>query len=221
MKFLKKLKRSKLITRLSNYLIRFYIAIIFCTCKFIKKEDSNFKSIIESKQCIFAIWHSRILIFPALDLPKVTAVVSAHGDGGFIADILKIYGHKTARGSSRKDGLRAMRELLKALKEEKRSICITPDGPKGPRYRINGSISGIAAKFNLPIIPMCFSANHAIVLSSWDRFVIPLPFSKIYLEIGAPIYFDSEQKDTDEILANIMFEQMVNLDKIAPLKIDY
>ena len=219
--FLKKLKKSKTIAILANYIIRLYVSIIFSTCKLIRKEDPETKNILKNHQFIFSIWHSRIIIFPKLNLPKVTAVVSAHGDGEFIANLLKSYGHKTTRGSSRREGVSAMRGLLKTLKEEKRSICITPDGPKGPRHKINGSITALAAKLKLPVIPLCFSASSAIVLNTWDRFIIPLPFSKIYIELGKPIYFETEAASNDEILAEEMFNQMITLDKKASLKVDY
>lgn len=217
----KKLKKTKIITALANYIFRCYIALIFYTCKFIRLDAPEASKAIENnKQIIFAIWHSRILIFPKLDLPKVTAVVSSHGDGEFIANLLKVYGHKTTRGSSRKEGITAMRGLLRTLKQEKRCICITPDGPKGPRYKINGSITELATRLKLPIIPLCFSASSAIVLNTWDRFIIPLPFTTIYIEEGEPIYFETANKN-DDLLAEKMFNQMVALDNKAKLKIDY
>lgn len=113
-----------------------------------------------------------------------------------------------------------MRGLLKTLKQG-RGICITPDGPKGPRYKINGNITALAAKFGLPVIPLCFSASSAVVLNTWDKFIIPLPFSKIYIELGKPIYFKGEASGNNEILAEEMFNQMINLDKKSSLKVDY
>ncbi len=148
---------------------------------------------------------------------KFAAVISAHGDGEFLSRAVESYGHKAIRGSSRKNSLNAMRGIISSLKSNL-SVCITPDGPKGPRFKIKGNISNLAAKFKIPIIPICYSSSHAKVLDTWDKFIIPYPFSTIMIEIEDPIYLS---KADDQMVESIMNTQMQNLDKKMNLKVEY
>ncbi len=112
-----------------------------------------------------------------------------------------------------------MRNILKQINDGK-SLAITPDGPKGPRFKIKGSVVQIGKKYGLPIIPAAYSASKAIVFKSWDRFILPIPFfSKIEINIGAPFY--PKGLDNDVSLESIMLKQVKAIDDSLNLKIDY
>ena len=216
----KKILKSKSFVTLAVAIINFYVFLLFLTCRFTIKQSAKSKEILDEKKlCIISYWHSRILIFPKFmtRYGKFAPVISSHGDGEFLSRAVSSYGHDPIRGSSGKNSLNAMRGILTALKSNC-SICLTPDGPRGPRFQIKGNISNLAVKFHIPIIPICYSTSNAKILQTWDRFIIPFPFSKINIDISEPIFL---KKADDLKVTEIMMAQMSELDKKLKLKVDY
>ena len=101
--------------------------------------------------------------------------------------------------------------IIKCIKEKK-SIVITPDGPRGPKYKINSAIIRLASKLQVPIISMSFSSSKVKVLNSWDYFIIPLPFSKIFINISSP---NCSRQMQNNQLEMIMCNQTKRLDHKA------
>ncbi len=199
-----------------------YVWLLFKTCKIEFRLNKKSKLILEQKkQCFVTFWHSRIMLFPyyLAQFTKLSAVISSHKTAEALSIVVESYGHELIRGSSRKGALNAMRSILSAIHQGK-SISLTPDGPKGPRFQIKGSITTLAKKFKLPIIPVTYSASKAVVLNSWDRFIIPLPWiSKIIIAFDAPLILNDQ--DTDLCLENVMNKQVQTIDKELNLEIDY
>jgi len=216
----KRILKSRAFVILAVAIIKVYVQILFWTCRVSVRIAPESKKIIDKKQlCFLSYWHSRILLFPKYmtTLGKFSAVISAHGDGEFLSHAIASYGHKTIRGSSRKQSTNAMRGIISTLRSGI-SVAITPDGPRGPRFKIKGNITTLAAKFKTPIIPICYSTSNATILNSWDRFIIPMPFSRVQIEIGDPIYFNESD---DSLLEMRMMEQVTALDKELNLTVDY
>lgn len=142
---------------------------------------------------IIAFWHGRLLMMPCAwgsDRP-LHVLISQHRDGELIARAIQHFGLKTLRGSTdRRDkdkgGGSALRGLLRTLRAGE-SVCITPDGPKGPRMRAAPGIVVLARLANVPIVPVAYSAVRGRLASSWDRFLVPYPFNRGLFLIGAPI----------------------------------
>jgi hypothetical protein len=153
-------------------------------------------------------------------LGSFSAVISSHGDGEYLNKVLISYGHQTIRGSSRKNNIQALTGIIKLLRQGV-SVGITPDGPKGPRFKVKGAIAKLAAKFNIPVIPISYSASHAVVLKTWDRFVLPIPLiSHIIIDVGAPVYFSKNEKNGNLKIEKRMLAQMLQLDKEVGLRTD-
>jgi len=150
----------------------------------------------EGRPLIGAAWHNRLILAMKVwpNNQQLTALVSQHGDGELIARIYEKLGHKTVRGSSiakkkkRKDrgGGAAFRHMIRLLKEGA-SMGLTPDGPKGPRYRAKDGIILMAKYSGAPIQPVAYSARWAITAGSWDRMMVPLPFTRGVVIWGNPI----------------------------------
>ena len=155
---------------------------------------------------IVAFWHGRMFLLPfALKeyAEKVTILISRHRDGELIAQIVEKMGFKTVRGSAGKGkgGERAFKEMVKLI-EEGYTVAITPDGPKGPREVAKPGVAKLALKTGVPVYPLTFSANWKFNLNSWDRFLIPYPFSKCRVVLGKPIRpenFKNEEELREEI----------------------
>lgn len=218
---LKKFIKSKFVCSAISGAVVFYLWLINKTCRTEIRIHKDAKSIVQSDApAVFPCWHSRFAAFlPIKQYGSFHAVTSAHADGNILQNILLAFDHKPIRGSSRKKAFNAMKELI-ALSPDSMRLVVTPDGPLGPRYKIKGSALRLCLKRGVPVIPMCYSASRAIVLNTWDRFILPIPFiSKLYLDFAKPFYSDAADYKSE--LELIMYKQMIKLDAKAALKVGY
>jgi len=110
-------------------------------------------------------------------------LVSASKDGAFLSAILERFGVQPVRGSSSRRGAQALLELA-TWAERGYDLAITPDGPRGPIYVVQDGTMTLAQITGLPIVPASFRLQWKIQLNSWDRFQIPLPFSRCEIYLG-------------------------------------
>jgi lysophospholipid acyltransferase (LPLAT)-like uncharacterized protein len=134
--------------------------------------------------CIYAFWHESLL-FPTLFPTPVHVLISQHADGEFIAQACHHLGIGTVRGSSRRGGSQALLEMLRLCKGK--HLAITPDGPRGPRRRVQPGVIFLASRSGLPIVPFGVGYTHAWRAGSWDRFAVPWPFSSIRCVVAPPV----------------------------------
>jgi hypothetical protein len=139
-----------------------------------------------SGKVIYTFWHNRMLI-PAYThrYQHVHVLISQHQDGEYIARVITGLGFGTIRGSSRRGGVKALKEAVAISKEY--DIAITPDGPTGPKEIVKDGALLIAYKTGKPIIPGIFIMKSKWQLKSWDNFMIPKPFSPVKMIYGKPI----------------------------------
>ena len=125
---------------------------------------------------IYAFWHEHLL-FPAARKPgsRVFVLISQHADGELIARVCRHLGFHTVRGSTTRGGVPAVRALLR--QSRRGHLAVTPDGPRGPRRRVQPGIIYLAARTGLPIVPAGIGYQRAWRARSWDRFAVPKPFS--------------------------------------------
>lgn len=118
---------------------------------------------------------------------KVGWLVSPSVDGELGAMLIERVGGHAIRGSATHTGARALRDYYQALVQDAISPALTPDGPRGPRYKFKPGAIVLAQMSGRPILPMSYAATRAWRIK-WDRFVIPVPFSRIAIAIGEPVY---------------------------------
>ena len=114
-------------------------------------------------------------------------LISPSVDGELGAMMVHRFGGAVIRGSSTHTGARALRDYYQALVRDNVSPVITPDGPRGPRFKFKPGALLLAQMSGRPILPMSYAASRAWLIK-WDRFVIPMPFSRIAIAIGPPCY---------------------------------
>ncbi|MEO0293922.1 MAG: lysophospholipid acyltransferase family protein [candidate division WOR-3 bacterium] len=132
---------------------------------------------------LYVFWHENML--PPLFTHrkrKVGVIVSPSLDGEFMSRILRLLGFKVFRGDTEKGGSKALIGLIKYGREGN-EIAITPDGPKGPRRKVKKGVFLLARETSLPIIAVRVSSGRCFRFSSWDKFMLPYPFSKIKIEL--------------------------------------
>jgi hypothetical protein len=135
---------------------------------------------------ILTFWHSRILPLTYFHRGRGSvALVSQHGDGEYTSQILARIGYSTAaRGSATRGGVQGLRGLLRAAREG-RDLGITPDGPRGPARVLKEGVLVAAQLSGVAILPLAAGGPSTWSVGSWDRMIIPKPFSRVNLRYGA------------------------------------
>jgi lysophospholipid acyltransferase (LPLAT)-like uncharacterized protein len=141
---------------------------------------------------IFAFWHNRMALMPMLfrrylSRRKMAVLASASRDGDYSAGVQRWFGFTPVRGSTSRRAHQGFLELTRLVMDGSYSASITPDGPRGPRYVAQAGVVKLAAVTGLPIIPVSARVEPCKFLRSWDRTIIPLPFSRCTARAGRPI----------------------------------
>ena len=136
-------------------------------------------------RCIYAFWHENMFVATRFGA-KTNVLISQHADGDLSAQITRHMKMGAVRGSSRRGGSGALLELLRL--DKARHIAITPDGPRGPRRRLQPGVVFLASRTGLPIVLVGVGYEKAWRARSWDRFAVPYPFSLTTCVTTAPIH---------------------------------
>ena len=152
----------------------------------------------DGKPLIYTVWHGRMLIpIYCKRNRNVNVLVSQHRDGELISSSLYASGHTVVRGSTSRGGARALVKLIRIARRGEK-VAFTPDGPRGPKWKLQKGVIYLAAKSGVPIVPITGSSRFAHYFKSWDSFLLPIPFSKAVLMIGEP-YFVTGGVDEENI----------------------
>ncbi|MCI0754335.1 lysophospholipid acyltransferase family protein [Teichococcus vastitatis] len=146
---------------------------------------------------IIAFWHERLPMMPMLWTvthrlhPETKdwqphVLVSQHRDGRFIGEIVSRFRLAMLYGSTSRGGATALRSMLRVLREGS-PVVITPDGPRGPRRKAAEGVAQLAALSSVVIVPTAAATLRHRLLPSWDRMMLPLPFTRGVLVCGPPI----------------------------------
>ena len=143
----------------------------------------HFTTPIPEEQHVCVTWHGELFMSPQAyrhihKKHPASAIISSHFDGSLIAETLSWLKIRPLRGSSKKGATQVLKQAFKSIKSGE-EILITPDGPRGPRHSMSDGAIGIALKSKLPIFVMNFKAKSFWQVNSWDKFVIPKPFTKV------------------------------------------
>jgi len=165
--------------------------------KSLRFDNTPWEIVEREKPVLLALYHGELLpiLLYGAHRGKIATIVSRHADGEIIARVLNRLGYKTIRGSTdrgrNKGGSAALKGVLEALKEGFH-VAITVDGPKGPCCKVKDGILYASAVSRRPIYPVRVRVK-GFRLPSWDRFLIPLPFSKVEIVLGQPIRVENKE----------------------------
>ena len=200
--------------RVVAWLIFVLIRTVSTTLRYRRDDRSGFIKEPASGPAIYCVWHNRLaLCMPAYfdyvkkysRAPGFAAMVSASKDGGFLTGILECFNVQPVRGSSSRRGPQALLELT-TWAERGYDLAITPDGPRGPIYVVQPGVMSLAQITGLPIVPVSYSVNWKIRAKSWDRFQIPLPFSRCEMIYEKPIYVPREATEAEREQLRLQLE---------------
>lgn len=172
--------------------------LIFSTCRVKEYGRENLDECVQKGPFIAAVWHYSVLYtICRMKGMNWVAMVSASTDAEYISQLLNRMGFATVRGSKGKGGLKAIQEMGRFMKGEGKNAAIIADGSQGPQRKAQAGAVLLASKTGAPILPFAWSANKFKAAGSWDRTVIPFPFSQLALCYGKPIYVPEKIKSAD------------------------
>lgn len=173
-------------------------------CRSIRYTEIN-RAAIENttrlgKPVVLSLWHDELfpLIYLKRDLNIIT-VVSRSRDGDYLSGVLRGMGLETARGSSSRGGFGALLEATRRMREANLCVCITVDGPRGPRHRVKPGAVFLARRLGAPIVPIRLFMDKAQTFPSWDRFQLPLPFSGVTMVCGEAYHPEADRGDAESL----------------------
>ncbi len=211
-KFHKRILKSDLFNRFVARLAWGYIKLVKRTSSWtVLNEEIPKKYLEDDKPFILVFWHNRLLLNVLCWTFKtpIHMLISKHSDGRLISQVMTNFHIHTIAGSTNKEGVAALRLLLKTLKSG-HCVGITPDGPRGPRFTISDGTLALARLSGADIIPCMSSTSKRKILSSWDRFLVGLPFSKGCFAWGDPLHIPRKATKEDlEILKEKLFTNMI------------
>ena len=216
---LKKIIKNFLYSRILPYPGIIIIKLISLTYRITVLNEEIEKSILEKGQRpIYASWHQRF--FPGISFfsrrKPIAIIVSLSRDGDLISKIVELMGWHPVRGSSSRGGIQALKDIRRLAKDGY-SLGHIVDGPRGPLGIVKPGIVTIARFSGMPILPAIISSKSHWTFNSWDKFILPKPFSKIKIKFGIPVYLTdaSESKDMNynrQMLEEQLKEMYAELD---------
>ncbi|MBM0637502.1 lysophospholipid acyltransferase family protein [Campylobacter sp. VicNov18] len=178
-----------------TYIIFILQWLIFLTCKKHYKGEK-----IDLKPNVILFWHGKLALMPFAfkhyrqKNKKAYVMISYHQDGEQIAKIIKLFGLNTVRGSTSRGGSNALRSAFKVL-DQNDDIVITPDGPRGPYHSVSDGSITLAQKKGLKIRILNYEASRFWEFRSWDKMILPKPFSKITYSLSKPLDISKLDKE--------------------------
>ena len=199
-----------------GWLLRILVSAIGSTVRWRIDDAAHLLVDTPQRPCIFAFWHNRIFLMPYLfrkhwhsrQRDRVAVLVSASRDGEKLTHVLSKFNLICVRGSSSRRGKEALRELAR-LVEEWYDVGITPDGPRGPKYHCQDGVISLSQITQAPIIPVSYDLTHKVTVNSWDNFMIPWPFTRATLHIGAPVTVAADAGDAQREQKRLELENVL------------
>jgi lysophospholipid acyltransferase (LPLAT)-like uncharacterized protein len=195
---------------LAHYVIRLYLSLMRITVVNEKDEEMVINRLECDQKMIAAIWHQRIFIAMRyarrLSRFSPSVMISQSRDGEMIADIYSRFHFRPVRGSNSRGGKEALSAIIKDLDRRPFAVHVL-DGPRGPRSVVKPGLIVMAQSSGAPIFPFYITVDRAWVLNSWDRTLIPKPFSRIFVRWGAPFYVPEHLDETAFEATRKKFEQ--------------
>jgi lysophospholipid acyltransferase (LPLAT)-like uncharacterized protein len=199
--------------RVAVGLARMIIELLWRTCRMRFVGEERLASLLQQHGAVVPVcWHQHLLLCGRYLVSKPAGLkpgfmISPSVDGEAPTWLAQSYGAHVVRGSGSYTGLRAVRGAHQAIVKDGISPALTPDGPRGPRFKFKpgaifaGQISG------KPVVPLAFAAKRAFVLDTWDKFVLPIPFSRVTMAIGEPFFPPAEMTDEQMVEAQREMER--------------
>ena len=187
---------SRILIWLGSILVNFLCA----TLRYKVIDEAGFLARPFPRPVVILVWHNRILAMPVVYrryYPKrkgLLVLTSASRDGAYLSEFVRCFGMGAVRGSSSRRGAAALLDLVRSL-EAGFDLCITPDGPRGPRYSLGPGVLLLSERCQVPLMPLLVEYASYWRFKSWDGFAVPKPFSKVTITSLPLIEIESSETE--------------------------
>jgi lysophospholipid acyltransferase (LPLAT)-like uncharacterized protein len=200
----------RLLIRLGSYLIR----LLCASLRYKIVDEGGFFQQDVSRPVVLLLWHNRILAPPVLyrrhcgKRKGLLVLTSPSLDGAYLSEFVRCFGLGSVRGSSSKRGAGAILDLMQKI-EEGFDLCVTPDGPRGPRYSLGPGVILLSERCQVPLVPLSVEYSAYWRFKSWDGFAVPKPYSAVTIailpkmQIGkttSEAEFEAERKRVERVM---------------------
>lgn len=203
-----KLRNPRLIRVVAAFaavVVRLWMATV--RVRVVNTDDDEHPADADHARYIYALWHESLLIGVTFRA-RVRVLISKHADGELIARICQWLGIGVVRGSTNRGGVGAMVELWDCSRNA--HLVFTPDGPRGPRRKVQPGMIMLASRSGLPVVPVGVGFRRAWRAKSWDRSAVPKPFSTCVCVAGKGIHIPPEvDRDGLETYRRLVEESMI------------
>jgi lysophospholipid acyltransferase (LPLAT)-like uncharacterized protein len=177
----------------AGYLGGLAMGALFSTVRFRSEGDESYRRFRrEGTPVIFSLWHGQLLPLSYRHRGQgVVALVSEHADGEYLVRLIERLGFRTVRGSSTRGGIQGLKGLIREARDG-HDLTITVDGPRGPARDFKPGALLAAQTTRAPVVPVGVACSAAWRLKSWDRFMVPKPFSTVRIAYGKPTWIERD-----------------------------
>ena len=205
--------RQRIVLRIIIWLGYWVIRLIGPTLRVSISFEEGAQATLEQRPLIGSFWHSCIIPATYICRNLGVRVMSSYSyDGEYMGRIIHKFGFVAVKGSSSRNAVRALLGLRRAL-EDGWTVAFTLDGPRGPRHKVKPGPVALARSSGVPLTMFHAAVDRAWVLNSWDRMMIPMPFSRVLLRFGKLIPVPANA--TDEEVERYTVELQAALDRVC------
>ena len=189
--------RQRIVLRIIIFIGYWFIRLISPTLRVCVSREEGAQEAVGQRPLVLNFWHAGIIPATYLFRNVGIRVMSSNSyDGEYMGRIIHKFGFVAVKGSSSRNAVRALLGLRRALKEGW-SVAFSIDGPRGPRYKVKPGPVSLARSSGVPLATFHIAVDRAWVLNTWDRLIIPKPFSRVLLRFGKLIPVPSDASDVD------------------------
>ena len=189
--------RQRIVLRIIIFAGYWFIRIIGPTLRVCVSSEEGAQQTIAQRPLIVSSWHASII--PATYICRnigVRVMSSNSYDGEYMGRIIRKFGFVAVKGSSSRNAVRALLGLRRALKDGW-TVSFTLDGPRGPRYQVKPGPVALARSSGVPLSMFHMAVERAWILNTWDRLMIPKPFSRVLVRFGKLIPVPPDASDQE------------------------
>lgn len=205
--------RQRIVLRIIVWLGYWVIRLIGPTLRVCISREEGAQETLEQRPLVASFWHSCMIPATYICRDMGVRVMSSYSyDGEYMGRIIRKFGFVAVKGSSSRNAVRALLGLRRALTEGW-TVAFTLDGPRGPRHKVKPGPVALGRSTGVPLSMFHVAVDRAWVLNSWDRMMIPVPFSRVLVRFGKLIRVPAGATDDD--VERYTAELQASLDRVC------
>ena len=189
--------RQRIVLRVIIFAGYWFIQLVGPTLRICISREEGAQETVGQRPLIGSFWHACIIPATYMCRNLGVRVMSSYSyDGEYMGRIIRKFGFVAVKGSSSRNAVRALLGLRRAL-DEGWAVAFTLDGPRGPRYKVKPGPAALGKMSGVPLTMFHMGVDQAWMLNSWDRMMIPKPFSRVLVRFGKLIHVPADASDAD------------------------